>query len=91
MVGNFVQLQLIPFTLDAAEVVAAYAEDAAEVIKSNGLMKWYVCMQLGTIYASAIDDVIDSDGTDAVKNMEEDKLSELTQKACAMFVFHDFD
>jgi hypothetical protein len=35
--------------------------------------------------------VIDSDGTDAVKNMEEDKLSELTQKACAMFVFHDFD
>ena len=56
-VGNFVQLQVIPFTLDAAEVTTEFVKDAYEVIESNGLMKWYVCMELGEIYAEVTDDL----------------------------------
>ena len=88
-VGNFVQLQVIPFTLDAAEVTTEFVKDAYEVIESNGLMKWYVCMELGEIYAEVTDDLAESEAPDQLKEQDQKVISDAAEKACGIFVFHE--
>ena len=89
MVGNFIELQAIPATVDAAEVVATFAEDAAEVIQSNGLMKFFVCDELAFFGAKAIDEIGESDAPPDLKEMDSDKISEVLGKACGIFFFHE--
>lgn len=89
LVGNFVELQVIPFTLDAAEATGEFVKDAYEVIESNGLMKWYVCSTLGEIFATVTDDIAESDAPDAQKEADQVVISNAAEKACGIFVFHE--
>jgi hypothetical protein len=57
------------------------------VIESNALLRWYTCVQLGDIYATVYDDVIDSDQTNAVKEYDTNLLGEDFEKVCGFFLF----
>ena len=87
MVGTYVQLQVIPFTLDAAQVVADFLADAWQVIRSNGALKLYVCTELGVDFATAVDYIAESDAPEQVKMADRKTIAIAAATVCPQILF----
>jgi RHS repeat-associated protein len=87
-VGDFVVLQAIPFTVDAATTVAEFLADAWEVVKADGVLRYLTCMEFGSIYASAIVNLTDSDAPPIVQSGDKSTISAAFQKVCGFVLFN---